>query len=124
MYTFQKYLIEKVNDTEKLAGIIIKIPKGIGNIFLILLVIDIISFIVFFAIRNETSEQITEEYTISCYLNETNYLITIRSDKYFNCSNCSKDIQNNIKDLIDYSNVDTTIEDIERYFSNDDGYCE
>ena len=40
-------LISKVSNTEKLAGIIIKILKFIGIAFLILLIIDIISFVPF-----------------------------------------------------------------------------
>ena len=44
-------LIEKVNNTEKLAGIGIKAIKLIGIGFLILLIIDIISFIIFMFIK-------------------------------------------------------------------------
>ena len=44
-------LIEKVNNTEKLVGIGIKTIKLIGICFLILLIIDIISFIIFMFIK-------------------------------------------------------------------------
>ena len=40
-------LVERVNNTERLAGIIIKILKFIGIAFIVFLVIDIISLILF-----------------------------------------------------------------------------
>ena len=44
-------LVEKVSNTEKLAGIAIKTLKFIGSAFLVLLAIDIISFIIFMIIK-------------------------------------------------------------------------
>lgn len=44
-------LIEKVSNTEKLAGIGIKAVKFVGIVFMILLTIDIISFIAFMIIK-------------------------------------------------------------------------
>lgn len=44
-------LVEKVSNTEKLAGYGIKVVKFIGIVFLILLIVDIISFIVFMFIK-------------------------------------------------------------------------
>ena len=44
-------LVEKVSNTEKLAGMGMKATKFIGIAFLILLIIDIISFIIFMIIK-------------------------------------------------------------------------
>ena len=44
-------LVEKLSNTEKLAGISIKAIKFIGIIFLILLIIDIITFIIFLFLK-------------------------------------------------------------------------
>lgn len=44
-------IVEKVSNTEKLAGILIKIIKFIGIAFLLLLIIDIITFIIFVVIK-------------------------------------------------------------------------
>ena len=44
-------LVEKVSNTEKLAGMGIKSIKYIGIAFLVLLIIDIISFIIFMFIK-------------------------------------------------------------------------
>lgn len=117
-------LIEKVSNTEKLAGIIIKILKGIGIVFIVLLVIDIVSLLVFGFIRKEASSSSIEEVTINCSIDDNDYLITVGSDSYFNCSNCSKDIQNNLKELVDYSDINKTINKIETYFSDNNGSCE
>lgn len=43
----KEVLVEKVSNTEKLAGMIIKILKAIGIIFVVLLVIDVITLIIF-----------------------------------------------------------------------------
>ena len=47
----QSVLVEKVSNTEKLAGMGMKATKFIGIAFLILLIIDIISFIIFMIIK-------------------------------------------------------------------------
>lgn len=117
-------IIEKISNTEKLAGIIIKILKGIGIAFIILLVIDVISLVVFNFVREGGVTSLTEEATINCSIDANDYLITIGSDAYYNCSNCSKDIQNDIKELIDYSDIGDTIDKIENYFTAHNGICE
>lgn len=117
-------LIEKFSNTEKLSGIIIKILKGIGIILLVFVVIDIISLILFSVVRKGSFESLTEEMTINCSIDDSDYLITVGSDTYFNCSNCTKDIQNDINDLIDYSDVNKTMKDIEIYFNSNNGFCE
>ena len=44
-------VMQKVSNTEKLAGLVLKISKWLGVCFLIALVIDIISFIIFMFIK-------------------------------------------------------------------------
>ena len=44
-------IVEKVSNTEKLAGMVIKIIKFIGVVFLILLAIDIVTFIIFMIMK-------------------------------------------------------------------------
>ena len=41
-------LVEKVSNTEKLAGMIIKILKVIGIVFIVMFVINIVAFVLFF----------------------------------------------------------------------------
>lgn len=47
----QNILVEKVSNTEKLTGMIIKGIKIAGIVFLVLLVIDVITFIIFMLIK-------------------------------------------------------------------------
>ena len=44
-------VIEKISNTEKLAGLVLRVSKYIGICFLITLVIDIITFIIFWFIK-------------------------------------------------------------------------
>ena len=44
-------LVEKISNTEKLAGMGVKAVKFVGIAFLLLLVVDIISFIIFMIIK-------------------------------------------------------------------------
>lgn len=47
----ENVLMEKVSNTEKLSGMVIRGIKIIGILFLVLLVIDIISFIIFMFVK-------------------------------------------------------------------------
>lgn len=116
---------EKISNTEKLAGIILKILKVIGILFLVFLVIDIISFIMFAAIRKGTKVSNTDSVEISCTLNDKDYLIEVGSDGYFNCSNCSLELQKDLKDnYIDFSDLDNTANKISNYFEDNEGTCD
>jgi transcriptional regulator with XRE-family HTH domain len=44
-------VMQKINNTEKLASLVLKVSKWIGVCFLVILVIDIISFIIFMFIK-------------------------------------------------------------------------
>ena len=117
-------LVEKVSNTEKLAGIIIKILKVIGVAFLVMLIIDIVAFLLFVFVRKETTSSSVESVTLNCSIDEKDYLISVESDSHFNCSNCSKEVQNDVKELIDYSDISKTAKDIEKYFIDKNGLCE
>lgn len=43
----KNFIIEKISNTERLAGLVLKVLKWIGICFLVLLIIDIITFIFF-----------------------------------------------------------------------------
>ena len=44
-------VMQKISNTEKLAGLVLKVSKWLGVCFLVTLVIDIISFIIFMFIK-------------------------------------------------------------------------
>lgn len=114
----------KVNNTEKLAGIIIKILKAIGILFVILVVIDVIAFIMFVVIKKEPVMEHTESIELSCSLSDNEYIIEVGTDGYFNCSNCSKKLQKELKNqYIDFENISKTEENINNYFKSQGGFC-
>lgn len=115
----------KVSNTEKLAGIIIKILKVIGILFVAFLIIDVITFIMFVVIRKEPTINHTEYVELSCSLNNNKYIIEVASDGYFNCSNCSEELQKELKEnYIDFGDISKTEKSINSYFESNNGTCE
>ena len=66
----------------------------------------------------------SNELALNCSLANKDYMISITSDGYFNCSNCEKQVQEEIKNLIDFSNLNLSVKKVENYFDSLDGYCE
>lgn len=121
----KEILETKVSNTEKLAGIIIKILKAIGILFVVFMIINVIAFIMFATIRKELIIRHTESIELSCSLNNNKYIIEVGSDEYFNCSNCSKELQKELKDnCIDYGDISKTEKSINSYFVSNNGTCE
>ena len=121
----QNVVVEKVSNTEKLASLIIKILKYIGIAFLIFLIIDIIAFILFVGIRKSSIASVGQSVEMICTLNEQDYIIEVGSDGYFNCSNCSKELQKELKNnYIDFGDIETTSNNIIEYFEKNNGTCE
>lgn len=115
----------KVSNTETLAGIIIKILKAIGILFAIFVIIDVVAFVMFVVIKKEPVIEHTETIELSCSLSNNEYTIEVGTDGYFNCTNCSKELQNELKNkYIDFSNISITEENINNYFKNQNGFCE
>lgn len=118
---YENILEEKLSNTEKLSGIIIKLLKILGILFIILLIIDIIAFILFASTGKITNE--VSRVTTICEIEDKKYEIEFGSDKYFNCDNCSKKIEKDVKELIDFNNIDKSINNIEEYFESNNGLC-
>ena len=118
-------LVEKVSNTEKLAGLVLRVAKWIGVCFIIMLVVDFVSLIIFSFNKDSLEVKKSEGIALQCTLNEKDYFIEVGSDGYFNCSNCSKEIQKELKDdYVDFGNIDKTKENIDKYFENKNGFCE
>ena len=124
----QSILVEKVSNTEKLSGLVLKFIRYLGIFFVIIIIIDIISLILFAFVKDNKGgfdTNITEEVELQCSLDNNDFVITIGSDGYFNCSNCSKEIQKELKDnYIDFGNIEKTSNDVIDYFNNKNGICE
>ena len=85
-----------------------------------------IGVIAFTIIRKESNTQIKNEAinaTLNCSIEDENYAITIGEAAYFNCPECNSDMQNNLRDIIDWSNIDDSVENINAYFSKNGGAC-
>lgn len=118
-------LVEKVSNTEKLAGIIIKILKVIGLLFIILFIIDIVALIIFSITKmnNKVSVENTD-VSLVCYLNdeEYKYFISYDSDDLILEHNGSEFIDNILKDK-DIEKGTSMVKFIKNYFENNNGYC-
>ena len=118
-------LEEKVSNTEKLAGVILKILKFIGIAFIVLLIIDIIAFIIFSVSHKSFEPSVVNGIEMNCKINNKDYLINVESNGKFNCSNCSKKIKNDLKNnLIDYNDLSKTEDNIKDYFKSNNGNCD
>ena len=115
-------IVEKVSNTEKLAGLAIKILKWVGIAFLVFLVIDVISLIVFLTIRSSSVQETTAK-TI-CKIEEKEYEIEYGTSKYFNCDNCSSKMKKELEKLIDFNDIEESQNNIEDYFKKNNGTCE
>lgn len=117
-------VVEKVSNTEKLAGLIIKILKAVGIIIIINVVLMILAFIAFTVFRKQPETSEVKSLQLTCSINENDYVIDIGSDAYFNCSNCDKQMQVYLKDITDWANLSTSEKNIKTYFEDNGGTCE
>lgn len=117
----------KVSNTEKLAGLVLKILKWLGIVFIVFLIIDVIALILFTYIRSNkggVDVNMTQEGELKCSIKEKDYIISVGSDGYFNCSNCSKELQIELKNnYVDFGNIEKTLDNIMLYFENNNGLC-
>lgn len=115
-------LVEKVSNTEKLAGMIIKILKFIGIAFIVFFIIDIVVLVLFLS----TGKLINVESstTTVCKINENQYKIEFGTDKYYKCENCTDKMSREIKELVNFNNIDDSIKNVEKYFKSKNGSCE
>lgn len=121
----REILVEKVSNTEKLAGMIIKILKVIGIIFLVLVVIDVIALILF-NITKMDYKVYNEEIDVSlvCHLNneEYTYLVVYDVDDNILDHSGSEFIENIVKDK-EFEFGTTMVKYIESYFKDNGGSC-
>lgn len=115
-------LEEKVSNTERLAGIIIKILKFIGIIFIIFLMIDLIALICFAASGKLTS--VESSATTVCKIDSKKYQIEFGSNGQFSCDNCSNKMKSDLEALTDFNDIDKSLSNISSYFINKNGTCE
>lgn len=115
-------LVQKVSNTERLAGIIIKLLKifGIGiAVFIIFL------FLLFILFRvGNTDREIAGKSRIECALDNEEYVYEIEYNKNYQVINAGGDsfIANHI-DILKYDDANVMIAHIEDYFKDHNGSC-
>ena len=117
----QNVVVEKVSNTEKLAGLVLKVLKWLGIIFIIFLVIDVVALILF-----SISGNFVEYHGAStiCKIEDKEYEIEFGTDKKFSCKNCSNEMKEEIKKIVDFNDIDSSMVKIEKYFESNNGTCE
>ena len=113
----KEVIYEKVSNTERLAGIVIKILKIIGVFILVSVFVSIIGIILFSNVRKETFiENNVEKVTFTEIVGEETYIITIGSDGYFEGIGMSDEIKEDLMELIVVGDLSTSEDKITDYF--------
>ena len=117
-------LVEKVSNTEKLAGIIIKILKVIGICMILFVVFIIASFILFTISFTSADKNVSGEVSLSCNLDDQEYLYSAQYNKNFQILYSGGDawISNHI-DISMYEDANEVVAHIDDYFKEHDGSC-
>jgi len=118
-------VIEKVSNTEKLAGIVIKILKFIGIAFIVMLIIDVIAFILF-SVRVTSSNKTTVKEELICTLKDDEYIYGV---EYYedNSKIISAGGDSYISDVVDaekYDDAKELISNIKMHFEKNNGSCD
>ena len=118
-------LIEKVSNTERLAGIIIKILKVSGILLILFIVLMLTLLIMFNFKRFNNDRDIVGKVSVFCKLNSEEYLYEVEYNKNYQVINAGGDafIPNHI-DVEKYEDANQIIAHIEDYFSEHNGSCE
>ena len=118
-------IIEKVSNTEKLAGIIIKILKIAGIFFIIYVILIIISFITFMMFKSSSEVSVENQtVTLTCTMNNKEYNYLIESDNNDNIIDASGSeyITDLLKDQ-EFKKGKNLVEYIDTYFKDNGGTC-
>ena len=120
----KQVLVEKVNNTEKLAEIIIKILKVLGIIFIVSFAITIFINIMFNAKKDSTTIKENLTVLLNCQLNGEKYTYLIEYDKDDNIVDAtgSDYIINVVKDK-KFNKAKILVKYIESYFEDNGGKC-
>lgn len=119
-------IVEKVSNTEKLAGIIIKILKVFG-ILIIAFILLMIFLIIIFTIDNNTmgDNTIVGKYELNCTLDNENYAYSVEYNKNFQIISAGGDaFISNHTDVEGMGDANKVIAHIEDYFKDHNGKCE
>lgn len=118
-------IVEKVSNTEKLAGIIINILKAFG-ILIIAFVLLMVLLIIIFSIDNDRMRDntIVGKYEIKCTLDNEDYVYSVEYNKNYQIINAGGDaFVSNHTDVERVDDANKAIARIEDYFKDHNGTC-
>lgn len=114
----KELLIEKVSNTERLAGIVIKILKVMGILIIVWILFFVLSIAVFsFARKNVTAKSELTYITLEDYIGETKCSVEVGEDGTFKCSGLNSEIEKEIRELVNFDDLEETEENILEYFA-------
>ena len=121
----KEFLMNKISNTERLAGMIIKILKVIGIIFIGYIIFMIVAVIgIGIYTLSPGNSNVEGSATTICSIDNKKYQIEFGTNNYFKCDNCSKEMSDEIKKIVDFNNIDNSMTNVENYFKSKNGSCE
>lgn len=117
-------IVEKISNTEKLAGITIKILKVFGIMLIVFITLILLFVIIFMVDMPRKDYDIVGRTKISCQLNNEEYVYEAEYNKNYQVINSGGDAYiMNHTDIESYEDVNKIVAHIEDYFKDHGGKC-
>lgn len=117
-------IIEKVSNTEKLAGITIKILKVFGIMLIVFITLIFLFVIIFMVDMPRNDYDIVGTTKVSCNLDNEKYVYEAQYNKNYQVINSGGDAYiMNHTDIESYEDVNKIVAHIEDYFKDHGGKC-
>ena len=117
-------IVEKISNTEKLAGITIKILKVFGIMLIVFITLIFLFVIIFMVDMPRNDYDIVGRTKISCQLNNDEYVYEAEYNKNYLVINSGGDAYiMNHTNIESYEDVNKIVAHIEDYFNDHGGKC-
>ena len=117
-------IVEKVSNTEKLAGITIKILKVFGIMLIVYITLIFLFVIIFMVDMPRNDYDIVGRTKVSCNLDNEKYVYEAEYNKNYQVINSGGDAYiMNHTDIESYEDVNKIVAHIEDYFNDHGGKC-
>lgn len=117
-------IVEKISNTEKLAGITIKILKVFGIMLIVFITLILLFVIIFMVDMPRNDYDIVGRTKISCNLDNEEYVYEAEYNKNYQVINSGGDAYiMNHTDIESYEDVNKIVAHIEDYFKDHGGKC-
>lgn len=117
-------IVEKISNTEKLAGITIKILKVFGIMLIVFITLIFLFVIIFMVDMPRNDYDIVGTTKISCNLDNETYVYEAEYNKNYQVINSGGDAYiMNHTDIESYEDVNKIVAHIEDYFKDHGGKC-